>query len=395
MAESQHAFDYGSAEVGIRRALTEPRLGKYLKQGGFEFPYTMQWYLWNARLAKAFQFPLHALEVTLRNAVHEHIVLTGGPEDWPFDTTWISAQEAVGSGIREALNRSKRQLLKRKMTDREYTASVEEVSHLDVPAFGKLNRHDVLANMSLEFWVRLLDYPYERAWQLSLRRVFPNADLSDTRRHLCNIVRRIKDFRNRVAHHEPIFHRTDLQELHADMIKVIGMRCGLTKSWVQHHSTFHAIHSDRPSRDGLSALDSVPSIVRAVVRVADPAARLKELLPELAAAEASWAVVEVDGGLSAVGSDDILKWLATGSQIGIADLEQTIAKVIANAASAHRVEPVSPDITLSEAGAKFFARNVPSKKKPTLLVLTSDGTPAGQPLGVLLKNDVRIRTRPA
>ncbi len=74
MADSQVPFAYNQADLdGLTAALSSQRLGKYLNRAGFDQAWAMDIYLWNARLSKSLQFPIHVAEVTLRNAVSEHL----------------------------------------------------------------------------------------------------------------------------------------------------------------------------------------------------------------------------------------------------------------------------------------------------------------------------------
>ena len=70
MAESQVPFPYLPAQMqAIRASISEPRFATYLAKGGNHDEYAMALYLYNARVAKAFLYPLNVAEVTLRNAV--------------------------------------------------------------------------------------------------------------------------------------------------------------------------------------------------------------------------------------------------------------------------------------------------------------------------------------
>jgi hypothetical protein len=55
----------------------------------------------------------------------------------------------------------------------------------------------------------------------------------------------LRDLRNRIAHHEPIFSR-DLAADDRTILEVIGWMCADTRAWVVHHSEVPAILADRP-----------------------------------------------------------------------------------------------------------------------------------------------------
>ena len=88
MAQSQVPFTYLNDGQEIINHLSDKRFGTYLQRAGFNKDYAFELYLYNARLAKAFLFPLQILEVTVRNnglsAVYE-----------PSTKTSIKAGETV------------------------------------------------------------------------------------------------------------------------------------------------------------------------------------------------------------------------------------------------------------------------------------------------------------
>lgn len=159
MAESQYPFEYSpDEEARLRASLSEVRLGKYLEKANFRFDLAMDYYLWNARIAKSLQFPLNVMEVTVRNAVCEHFSLCGAPDEWGFDDVFIQKLAANNPEARTSLNRSKRGLLKDLMNQADFETHVELPGHLNTPSLGLINTNDVIAKMSLEFWL----YPDRR-----------------------------------------------------------------------------------------------------------------------------------------------------------------------------------------------------------------------------------------
>jgi hypothetical protein len=85
MAESQVPYPYQQAQLqAIRVSISEPRFATYLAKGGNHEAYAMALYLYNARVAKAFLYPLNVAEVTLRNAVDGILVGRHG-QNWHQD----------------------------------------------------------------------------------------------------------------------------------------------------------------------------------------------------------------------------------------------------------------------------------------------------------------------
>jgi hypothetical protein len=388
MAESQYPFDYVSpAEEALKAAFTEPRLGKFLVKGGYNFPLTMEWYLWNARLTKSLQFPMHVTEVTLRNALVEHLKLLGAPADWAFDSAFLSWLAGKSAGTRGSLNQSKERLLRSKLNALDFRTYVKGGSHLDLPAFGCINTDDVVAKLSFEFWTGLLDKEFESDWHVTLKKVFPNAPARTSRRDIWLLAASAKDLRNRMAHHEPIFH-LPLEEEHNGMLTLIGMRCRNTKDWARHHSTFVATLAQEP-KGIASASNDLSPFIRSVVVKADLAAPLSDVMPDLATKGSPGVLIDDGSSFKFLSSADIMKWLVASTEVGLANLEEPISTFLGSAKLTNRTVVVGDGLSTAAAAAMFYARNVQTKDKPTVLVVTEDGTRAGSLRGVVLKDDVR------
>lgn len=89
---------------------------------------------------------------------------------------------------------------------------------------------DLVAELSLGFWVGLFDHgrPHDRhldydkqLWQPYLHRVFPHRG-ETRRRTLHGTLSDIRLFRNRCAHHEPIWHTN-----HARMLETLDAVLGM------------------------------------------------------------------------------------------------------------------------------------------------------------------------
>lgn len=69
---------------------------------------------------------------------------------------------------------------------------------------NNFNKNDIIANLSLGFWVNLLSFDNnDKIWQPSLKKIFIGYD----RVIIQEIFRDIKDIRNRIAHQETIFNK--------------------------------------------------------------------------------------------------------------------------------------------------------------------------------------------
>lgn len=155
-------------------------------------------YAWNTMLSESLYPSLQMLEVGLRNTIHNAMTREFGREDW-FDKPDLLRHHHDLDAIRSAKAALTRQ---RKSHD----------------AFR------VVAEVKFGFWTSLLDKRYERAlWQKLLKTTFPHVPRSmRTRKVLSVRFNALRELRNRVFHHEPIWHWQDLMQHHRDLIEAIG-----------------------------------------------------------------------------------------------------------------------------------------------------------------------------
>ncbi|MFB2583469.1 hypothetical protein [Herbiconiux liukaitaii] len=183
--------------------VSEPRFGAYLAHYQGDARLAARLYLWNAELTSAFWGPISILEVVLRNAVHDAL-RRGRADDWWNDPS-------VHLMRRE-----------RSMIDTAHSDLSRRGVH--APSAGQ-----VVAATSLGLWVGLTDagrprdplLSYETAlWQPRLVHAFPHLGVR-RRKQLHRELDDVRRFRNRLAHHEPIF-RAPLEQLRDDLIAIAG-----------------------------------------------------------------------------------------------------------------------------------------------------------------------------
>lgn len=219
MAESQVAYIYGNNISAIKDSLSDKRFLAYLKKAGFNETYAFNLYLYNARISKAFLFPLHILEVSLRNRINEIFKINYG-EDWANHSNFQSI------------------------------LTFESLSNLEVALCraSQNKTENVISELSFDFWSNLFRPEYDRYfWQKNMKFLISNHLV--TRKVFQKIIKEINKFRNRIAHHEPIYY-LNISELHSQLIEVIGWISQETGYWVKHHSTVNEILRTSPSIEG-------------------------------------------------------------------------------------------------------------------------------------------------
>jgi hypothetical protein len=215
----------------IEQAFDRERLDSYSTPDGNPLGMVTT-YFWNVALCKELYPVLGGVEVTMRNAIHDTLVVSRNAPDWYDEPGLLGPREA------EAIRKAKQ----------------------DIVAAGKaIVPGRVVAAVTFGFWTGMLSSLYgespkgtplwTRDGNALLGVAFPH--LAPRLRHRSYVHRRfntIRLLRNRIMHHEPIWQDVrlqsgaliDLETLHRDMLEAIG--------WV-----------DPAVRASIAALDRFPA----------------------------------------------------------------------------------------------------------------------------------------
>jgi hypothetical protein len=175
------------------------RLRRYQSGTGNDLETTVN-YLWNLALAESLYCSLNVVEVGLRNAIHNSLTAHFGVPNW-YDRQGLlepdQAQEVAR--MKERIRKYGRQIT----PDR------------------------VVSELGFGFWVTILSRTYDaRFWQASrqatLRRAFPRVPRRKRQRVAIHAhYNAIRELRNRVFHHEPLFDDRRLRLRHRDIHEAI------------------------------------------------------------------------------------------------------------------------------------------------------------------------------
>lgn len=195
----------------LPKLLSAPRFARYLQASNNDPGAALKLYQWNLEVSGELLKVLHLCEIGLRNGVADAIEAVHG-DRWP----WVQ-------GFRVSLPNPSRNYNPRRDLE-----SVARRQH----STGK-----VIAELRFAFWERMLNASHQtRLWNAELERCFPHLDYSagpsaarDTLRRKVFVVR---DLRNRIAHHEPIFYRADLEGDFQNIMEVIQARCPVSADWI-------------------------------------------------------------------------------------------------------------------------------------------------------------------
>ncbi|MFA7647850.1 MAG: hypothetical protein WCY15_12850 [Phenylobacterium sp.] len=196
-------------DAALVRALSTPRLGRYLADSGGILDAALSLYERNARISEAFHRPLQGLEVCLRNHLNDRLAARYGTH-W-YRTTAAPLTPATIEKLDKAMNDLQRSRL-------------------------PINQGSVVAELNFGFWVTLLSRPYARSlWPPTFSGIFHEGGRRMSWQTVHRRMNELRDFRNRVAHHEPIYHLNPAQ-VHADIIQATAWICPDTAAWILEHS---------------------------------------------------------------------------------------------------------------------------------------------------------------
>ena len=213
-------------DEALEASISRERLGRYLAASEGRLDLALSLYEHNSRISEAFYSPLQSLEICFRNRLCAQLVARYGP-DWPTNgrpplaADAKTAIEAILSGFQGA-----------------------------TPRLG-----DIVARLHFGFWVGLLGKRYDQTlWREALHKAF-RAGASVRRVAVHSRFNALRRFRNRIAHHEPIFDR-DVFCIHAEIIEAIGWMCPDTAAWTLHLSHVH--EASRGEKDSKVPLRGFP-----------------------------------------------------------------------------------------------------------------------------------------
>lgn len=172
----------------------------------------------NLMLSESLYVSLSVLEVTLRNALSKELIIMAEREDWY--ATLIEIPELNGL--------------------QRYVA---EASQHIVARHEPISPSKITAELTLGFWVSLLNSEYERILWHTLRRAFPFMPRHERqRRNVSAPLNTFRRLRNRIYHNEPIcWNLARVEEIHSSILTVIGWMNRDLPDWVRRQESFDSV----------------------------------------------------------------------------------------------------------------------------------------------------------
>lgn len=181
------------------KVFSNQRMAKYFEMHSDNEETAILHYKINIELSEAFYTILSIYEVALRNSLNRELITYFGTTEW-----YLNIANQIGlNNLKGMINTAQKHIAKRN----------------EIVTGDKM-----VAELTLGFWVRLLNAEYERILWKPIRRAFPYLEKSKKQRNkVSSPLNKIRDFRNRVFHHEPIsWNLNSLEETNARILMVMG-----------------------------------------------------------------------------------------------------------------------------------------------------------------------------
>lgn len=162
-------------------AFSPARLSRYKAACGGDTRKAMTLYRYNVKLCQKYYAVLNIFEIILRNAIDRHF------RAYYNDPNWIEHQLQTGGMLAHSPQKA------------------DALKHIrDLSKRGKLTPDKVVSAQSLGFWSYMFNKIPFNAGGKKILDVFPNKQVGLGQKAVYNELQGIKQFRNRIAHHEPI-----------------------------------------------------------------------------------------------------------------------------------------------------------------------------------------------
>lgn len=182
----------------FRKAVSNERLDMYSQRGAAPVDTNLvTHYAWNIALSESLYPTLQCVEITLRNSIHNAATIAFETEYW-YD-------------IPNLLNEKSLQNIKKTKFDLQRKNKIETSAQ-------------IVATLNFGFWTGLFYSDYDQKFFTKIAKTaFPYLNKSErTRRRISKPLNEIRKLRNRIMHHEPIWHLKDLSRHHQNIKNIIS-----------------------------------------------------------------------------------------------------------------------------------------------------------------------------
>lgn len=202
----------------VTNIISQERLTKYLTAAGYDTQRALDLYGWNIQISEAFFPVLSASEVCLRNTVSARLLVLYGP-NWWNDSSFLTQ---IRNGKR--IVKTARDKLKTK---------------------GPVTSGRMTAELNFGFWSNMLLPRHEHVFWSDLHNSFNDLPATVTYPDLYKRCDDVREFRNRVFHHEPILERNISQE-YSQIMELITWLSPEKARWIKKYSRVMSVSRQKP-----------------------------------------------------------------------------------------------------------------------------------------------------
>ncbi|MBY0244634.1 MAG: hypothetical protein K2Q03_04170 [Sphingobacteriaceae bacterium] len=167
-------------ENKVNQLLSPKRFNSYLKRCENNSDNALNYYVANSKIAEATYWSLQAFEVALRNKIHA--VLTQYFDTAEWYNTWLATEDFT-----------------------DFHSKIIETKNILKLRNEPVNSDKMIAEFMLGFWIKMFNSKYENLLWKPLRTIFANMPKSERQRNnVAGTLNKVRNFRNRVYHYEPI-----------------------------------------------------------------------------------------------------------------------------------------------------------------------------------------------
>lgn len=167
--------------------ISQPRLNSFLRACGNSKSKTQKLYRINLRVAQAFYPLMNLFEIFIRNAIYNELANHFDDPDWIINqkTRFMSDPNLSSSNFFLKINTEKAE---------------QKIRRTGL----KISSSRIIAEHTFGFWTAFFDPHHFKLIQGAALGAFPNKPYIVNRSILAGMLNRIRDFRNRIYHNEPI-----------------------------------------------------------------------------------------------------------------------------------------------------------------------------------------------
>lgn len=199
--------------TAILAAVHDDRIDRFLPAAAGSRDDAFRLYLWNCTLCEAFYLPMHFAEIAVRNAIHNHLINR-------FTVNWFDNRALIGN------------LDPKRQDEFKELLDSKRQRHGD-----QMTCHHLVSELSFGFWQHLLTKRFGRViWAPGVRCAFPHLPNAMDRQQVYDRIEVVRKWRNRIAHHKPIFDRGPTAKFQ-EITQLIHWVCHDVAGWVTAAST--------------------------------------------------------------------------------------------------------------------------------------------------------------